>query len=152
MWSPAACDLFVMMLTFLDKPRCYHSLYQQADSQCISYSSCYSANTWQKQLCQEEKFMAHAQSSLLEKVWRSGSVHITWLEVEGRHARARWFSPLPFLLHLPHPRLWAHATYSHSGFPLSVNPLWRWLHQGHIQRCDQSPVKVTMKFNHCQQP
>lgn len=38
------------MLAVLDKPTCYHSLYQQAGSQSISYFSCYYANTWQKQL------------------------------------------------------------------------------------------------------
>lgn len=94
-----------------------------------------------------ESLWPTAQSSMLAKVWQSGSVHIPWPEVEERHARARWFSPLPFLFHLPHPQLWAHATYSCSGLPLSVNPRWRWL-----QRCDQSLVKVTMKVNHCQQP
>lgn len=60
------CDLFAVMLAFLDRPRCYHSLYQQAGSQCISYFSCHYANTWQKHLCQEGKFVAHSS------VWHAG--------------------------------------------------------------------------------
>lgn len=103
----------------------YHSLYQQAThQQCISYLSCFYANTWQKQL-RGGKVWLMAQSGMLGKC---GGV-----DQFASHDHSLMVLSLSDLFHLPRPLLWVGATHIQD-LSLSVNPLWRCFHQ-HIQRC-----------------